>query len=113
MALYQRSHALAALMLESDGFDADLLTGAAPTPLGDLPLVVITGAKPVAELEAYLEAKLVLQRELAALSSRSRHVMAEQSEHAIHGTEPALFVGAVLDVVDAVREGTTVPAAAP
>jgi hypothetical protein len=44
-----------------------------------------------------------LQDELAHLSSRGRHVVATQSAHAIHRTEPELIVEAVREVVAQAR----------
>ena len=73
-------------------------------PLGDLPLVVISRGRPQAP--AGLPADLMAQREqawqhmqrdLAALSSRSVHVTAEHSGHLIHKEQPD-------KVVDGIRQ---------
>jgi pimeloyl-ACP methyl ester carboxylesterase len=68
-------------------------------PLGDLPLVVVSRGR--AQAPAGLPPELVTRREqvwrqmqceLAALSSRSVHVIAERSGHLIHKEQPEMVV---------------------
>ena len=66
-------------------------------PFPEIPIVVITGAKPDPRLLALMEPKLALQKELAALSPKSTHLTSHESGHMIPHTEPQL-------VADAIRE---------
>jgi pimeloyl-ACP methyl ester carboxylesterase len=79
--------------------------------LGDVPLVVLThspnnfnwGNIP-ADVSAKLEqASQDMQKELAALSSNSEHIIANTSNHTIHQSEPQLVVNAILKLVNAAR----------
>jgi hypothetical protein len=79
--------------------------------LGDIPLVVLTRAPsnsvwgniPV-DVGAQLEqASQDMQKELAALSSNSAHIIANTSNHTIHRDEPQLVVDAILKLVNAAR----------
>jgi pimeloyl-ACP methyl ester carboxylesterase len=85
----------------------------ARSPLGPMPLVVLTRGHPepappwwpVEQVEALW---LQLQRELAAMVPGSRHVIT-QSGHNIPGEQPELVLDAIRDVVMAVRAGDLVP----
>ncbi len=80
--------------------------------LGDLPLVVLTAGQPdvlAPGLPSDLEARLIqlmqtdLQAELAALSSRNIHILAQESGHVIHKDQPELVVrsiGLLLDMIN-------------
>lgn len=82
------------------------------TPLGDIPLVVLTqgdftvpdayglSAEEVQQSEA---AWYEMQAELAALSSNGKQVIAEQSGHYIQLDQPELVIDAIREVVEAVR----------
>jgi len=79
--------------------------------LGDVPLVVLThspsnfdwGNIP-ADVRAKLEqASQDMQKELAALSSNSTHIIANTSNHTIHRDESQLVVNAILKLVNAAR----------
>jgi hypothetical protein len=52
-----------------------------------------------------------LQRELAALSTRSKLVIAADSGHGIQYDQPDLLVGSVNELVELVREGSSTAAA--
>lgn len=69
----------------------------APQPLGSVPLDVLTALKRLdqSRLQAWLE----MQDELAALSSGSRHVTAEDVGHYMHLDDPALVTQAIRDLV--------------
>jgi pimeloyl-ACP methyl ester carboxylesterase len=85
----------------------------ARSPLGPMPLVVLTRGHPepappwwpVEQVEALW---LQLQRELAAMVPGSRHVIT-QSGHNIPDEQPELVLDAIRDVVMAVRAGDLVP----
>jgi pimeloyl-ACP methyl ester carboxylesterase len=75
-----------------------------------LPLVVLTrghsplpSSVPVGIRERLEDVWRALQNELADLSTRSEHVLAQQSGHFIQQDQPGLVVGAIQQVVDAVR----------
>ncbi len=83
--------------------------------LGDRPLVVLSsGVAPrmpgVTDevLEELYETWLVLQAELATLSTNSDHRTIEGATHYIHRDAPDTVIAAVREVVDAVRRGTSV-----
>jgi pimeloyl-ACP methyl ester carboxylesterase len=92
----------------------------APTSLGDLPLVVLTSGQGI-DLElakekaksrnqsieneiAIAKLELVLQNELAALSTKSQHMIAKKSGHYIMYDQPDLVIQAVLDLVKKTRD---------
>ncbi len=104
IALNLQSHLPRTLIAEGEGFRADLLVGRAPASLGDIPLIVLSEGKPdIPFMQERLAVWTGLQRELAGLSTRGRHVVAMQSGHFIHLTEPALIVDAARQVVGEVR----------
>lgn len=80
--------------------------------LGNLPLVVLSRGHPTRDpakypaglIEAMEQLWLQMQRELAHLSSQSRHLIASQSGHLIHEEEPALIVEVIQRMVVQVRE---------
>lgn len=80
--------------------------------LGDLPLVVLSRGRPVRDpakypaglIEAMEQLWLQMQRELAHLSSQSRHLIASQSGHLIHEDEPTVIVEVIRQIVGQVRE---------
>jgi pimeloyl-ACP methyl ester carboxylesterase len=81
--------------------------------LGARPLVVLTAGHehPVlAALPADVATRVRqlvqdVQRDLASLSSRSRHVIAHESGHEIERDQPDVVIDAIRQVVDAVRGG--------
>jgi pimeloyl-ACP methyl ester carboxylesterase len=84
------------------------LAAARITSLGDLPLVVHSHGQPMAMPglpdavnQAYEQLWQELQTELAALSSRSRLVVAEGSGHYIQLERPQLVIDAIGQVVAA------------
>jgi pimeloyl-ACP methyl ester carboxylesterase len=88
--------------------------------LGALPLVVLTrGHSPLpSNIPAGVRVRLegewrTLQNELAALSTRSEHVLAQQSGHFIQLDQPGLVVGAIQQVVEAVRQHSRLTPCAP
>jgi pimeloyl-ACP methyl ester carboxylesterase len=90
-----------ALMGEYHALESTLQQGGATGPLGERPLVVLTALdKPPERLEPWL----VLQRELAALSTNSDQRLLPDCGHYIQHEQPEVVVTAVRDVVNAVRE---------
>jgi pimeloyl-ACP methyl ester carboxylesterase len=64
--------------------------------LGDVPLVVLSGAHLTPEQQAE-------QASVARLSTAGRHVVAEDSGHWVHLDRPDLVVAAVREVLAAAR----------
>jgi pimeloyl-ACP methyl ester carboxylesterase len=122
VAVGYRTSAVDAIVAETADAEAGFAevrqarAAAGPTPLGDLPLIVLTRQDeipPVGE-EAGLYATWVeLHRDLAAESTRGRQVMVEDSGHFIAVDQPAKVVEAIQDVVRLVRESHESVAPAP
>jgi pimeloyl-ACP methyl ester carboxylesterase len=74
----------------------DAATEGKTTPLGKLPLVVISTEN---DTPGYAE----LQRHLLSLSTSSQQLIAKKSFHAIEMSEPAVAVAAIRAAVDAAR----------
>jgi pimeloyl-ACP methyl ester carboxylesterase len=102
--------------LESVNFGAAserMAQAATSTPLKDMPLFVLSRAKPAAlppnvpasfSQEAFETAWRKGQDQLASLLSDARHVIATESEHYIQIEQPDLVIDAVRQVVNAVRD---------
>ncbi len=107
VAIFEKSHTYRTLVDEGVGLEQDFSRGAMPPNLGNLPVVVIAEGKP---RHPYLQENLALlhtlQKELAGLSSDGQFIIAENSAHFIHRTEPELILKAVSNVVAAARSGT-------
>ena len=98
---------------EREARDATFEQAGATGTLGDRPLVVLSAGvgPPLPGVtdevqDAFYETWLVLQAELAALSTNSAHRVVEAATHYIHHDEPDAVVAAVREVVDAVRAGS-------
>ena len=113
VAFFLKSHTYRTLVDEGVGLEQDLAEARDPPALGDVPLVVIAEGAP---RHPYMKENLgkwhELQRGLAALSTDGRFVVAENSAHFIHKTEPELILKAVTDVVEAARADRRLPNAA-
>jgi hypothetical protein len=79
--------------------------------LGDIPLIVLSHGIPQPmpnfsdEVNAeYEQVWQDLQREQAALSSNSQHIIAERSGHDIQLEQPELVIGGVRQVLEAVKQ---------
>jgi pimeloyl-ACP methyl ester carboxylesterase len=104
VALNLKSRMPRTMLAEGDGFRADLAANRAPPNLGDLPLIVLSEGKPnIPFMQERIQTWFQLQDELSHLSTRGRHVVAAQSAHAIHRTEPELIFNAVQEVVASAR----------
>jgi pimeloyl-ACP methyl ester carboxylesterase len=105
IAINLKSHMPRTWIAEGDGLRADLLAGRSPPNLGSLPLIVLSEGRPdVPFMQERLQTWLELHEELARLSTNGRRIVATQSAHFIHLTEPDLIVDLVAQVVSAVRE---------
>lgn len=94
-----------AVVAELQAVKATLQQAGATGSLGGRPLVVLTALDKPPEM---LEPWLVLQRELAALSTNSDQRLIPGCGHYIQHEQPEVVVTAVRDVVNAVREGAAV-----
>jgi pimeloyl-ACP methyl ester carboxylesterase len=105
VAINLKSHLPGTMVREGKGMRVDLEANRAPPTLGDIPLIVISEGKPnIPFMQERIETWYALQDELARLSARGKHIVATQSAHAIHRTEPELIVESVRQVVHAARE---------
>ncbi|MGH3767528.1 MAG: hypothetical protein ACRDS0_14425 [Pseudonocardiaceae bacterium] len=94
LALSRTSRHRRAVVQELIGFASSTASGA-PPPLGELPLTVLTAGP--ARREHWYAAWRQMQDELAALSSRSVHLVAEHSGHHMQLDDPAFVVHAIRD----------------
>jgi hypothetical protein len=112
IALYEQSHVIETMLNESESFTLDTSSKQPPASLDDLPLIVLTAGKPedagpdatpdfVQETE---KVRVELQRELAALSTNGKQIIATQSGHALHYDQPELLIAAIEDLVQRVRD---------
>lgn len=78
----------------------------APAGLGRRPLAVLTrGPESPRDADGLWRAWHGLQRELAALSENSKHVISASPQHYLNKADPDLIVAAVTDVVRCARTG--------
>ena len=85
--------------------------------LGDLPLLVLSQAEPVPELNEEQNAHFIalakkLQSELAAISTNSRHIPVSCG-HYIHIGQPQAVIDAIREVVEVIRTHRSIRASAP
>jgi pimeloyl-ACP methyl ester carboxylesterase len=90
---YQFSHVLDTVASESDAFNHDIDDDEPPATLGSLPLIVLAAGRTDQAVT------LPLQRELAALSTNGRLVVAKDSGHSIQVDQPQLIIDSVRDLV--------------
>jgi pimeloyl-ACP methyl ester carboxylesterase len=90
---YQFSHVLDTVASESDAFNHDIDDDEPPATLGSLPLIVLAAGRTDQAVT------LPLQRELAALSTNGRLVVARDSGHSIQVDQPQLIIDSVRDLV--------------
>jgi pimeloyl-ACP methyl ester carboxylesterase len=80
------------------------LTSKNPQPLGDRPVVVLSrGVDASSEM-------VEVHRNIAKLSTNSRHSVIAGAGHEIHLFEPAAVVQAITDVIEALRSKSRLPA---
>lgn len=111
IAVNLKSHMYRTVRAENEAFDAGLAELRTPPSLNGIPLIVISQGKPD---DFYMQQNLALwnelQEELKNLSTNSKHVVAENSPHAIHRYDPGLIVQSVEEVLNAARNGTRIRA---
>jgi len=101
---------------EMKSTDIDMSQQNGPQSLGDLRLIVLTAGsgfgpqedeaqsgQPEGSLRRGEQIWRQLQRELVALSTHSKQVIAERSSHYIHWDQPDLVTMAILELVDEYR----------
>lgn len=96
-------------------------TPTAPGSLGDLPLLVLTSSEIVPGLTGAVAERrrriypiwTILQRELAALSTNSIHLVAASAGHHIHHDDRAFVVSALREQVQRCRSQRQSPAGQP
>jgi pimeloyl-ACP methyl ester carboxylesterase len=96
--LQTRSAAIVETTKEGLARSADDMALAGST-LGSMPLVVIAAKASM----AYIPNWPTAQRELAALSTRGRLVVADKSSHAIHLDQPGIVIDGIAEVLAKVR----------
>ena len=103
---------LAARFEEADAITQTLADAGAAHTLGARPLIVLTamshGPQPgmsAAQIKAFEQVWQVMQDDMATWSSNSRHMLVQGSGHYIQRDKPEVVIGAVNDVVQAVRSG--------
>ncbi len=96
LALSRTSRHRRAAVQELIGFASGTAAGAPPT-LGELPLTVLTAGP--SGREDWYPIWREMQNDLATLSSRSTHLIAEHSGHHIQLDDPAFVVRAVRDAI--------------
>ena len=77
-----------------------------PPAVGDLPLTVLTRGKEVQQGGILQEREKVwqeMQKELAALSSQGKQIIASESGHSIHLDQPELIFNAVQEMLVKIR----------
>jgi pimeloyl-ACP methyl ester carboxylesterase len=98
---------------ETEAFENNLaqMNEADITSIGNLPLIVISNGrwKPLSEIpgisgEENQQSWQAMQMELTNLSSNSKHIVAEQSEHFIQVQQPQLVVGAIREILEEVMQ---------
>jgi len=102
-AVYHQSHILKTVLRESAAFDLDINAAQSPSPLGDLPLIVLTrGISDSSQQEN--DARNQLQQELTLLSTNGKQIIASESGHHVYADQPELLVESVEELVLLVRE---------
>ncbi|HEX7034273.1 MAG TPA: alpha/beta hydrolase [Pseudomonadales bacterium] len=108
-AFRTRAHSIIAARSELTALRRAPRPASVPERMPDVPLVVIShrrklpAASPRAEeLEAIW---MTLQRDLAALTPRSTHLIAATNDHYVHIREPETVIRAVRDLVEQCRHG--------
>ncbi|WP_259418097.1 alpha/beta fold hydrolase [Bacillus toyonensis] len=72
-------------------------------PLGNIPLIVVTGGlQPFHTVES-MTAWMKFQRELANLSTNKKHIIVEDAGHTIHIDKPQVIVEVIRDILDMVK----------
>ena len=100
------------LLGETEGLDLIMAQAGQTSDLGDLPLAVLTAGQQPDPLPPGVteemwgkmnEVWMVLQEELAALSTSSSHRIVDNATHYVHHDRPDVVVEAIKRVIDEVR----------
>jgi pimeloyl-ACP methyl ester carboxylesterase len=102
-AVYHQSHILGTVWRESEAFDLDINDKQPPSPIGDLPLIVLTHGNSDGSQEME-SARNQLQQELTQLSTNGKQIIATESGHHIYADQPELVIESVEELVLLVRE---------
>jgi pimeloyl-ACP methyl ester carboxylesterase len=114
-AIYHQSHMLDAVFRESESFELDINAMQPPSPIGDIPLIVLTRGRSVENtedtssdsslklLQQEWEARNQLQKELTALSTNGKQIIASESGHHIYSDQPELVIDSIEELVLLVR----------
>jgi pimeloyl-ACP methyl ester carboxylesterase len=102
-AIYHQSHILDTVWRESEAFNLDINATQPPSPVGDLPLIVLMHGISDASLQER-DARNQLQQELTLLSTNGKRIIADESGHHIYADQPELLIESVEELVLLVRE---------
>jgi pimeloyl-ACP methyl ester carboxylesterase len=69
------------------------------TTLGNLPLIVLTGCKQIHHTNESMSAWIEFQKDLALLSTQSKHYFIKDAGHAIHIDDPEAVIKAIEEMV--------------
>jgi pimeloyl-ACP methyl ester carboxylesterase len=108
---YNRTGFCSGLIMQSEGFAADLMEDTIPASMGALPLVVISAGRSIRDqelhgnvpesfLDEYERAWPILQKELSRLSTDSAHIIAKNSGHAVQLESPKIVIDALSKMID-------------
>ena len=118
-AVYHQSHSIGVGLDAEEALKLDTQSPHPPPPIGDLPLIVLTASKPEKisknippkvsiKIHKYFQesrrAWNQLHSELAALSTRGKHIITSKSGHWMHTDQPELLIDSVKELVQIVRE---------
>ena len=102
-AIYHQSHILHTMWRESESFNLDIDAARPPSPVGNLPLIVLTpGNQDDSRQET--DARNQLQQELTLLSTNGKQIIASDSGHNIYADQPELLIESVEELVLLVRD---------
>jgi pimeloyl-ACP methyl ester carboxylesterase len=73
-------------------------------PLGNIPLIVVTGGYQPFHTTESMAAWMKFQGELANLSTRTKHIVVKDAGHAIHIDKPQVIVDVIRDMLDMVEK---------
>ncbi|PET71266.1 alpha/beta hydrolase [Bacillus sp. AFS001701] len=85
-------------------FEESLEQIRAAKSFGNIPLIVVTGGlQPHHTLES-MNAWMSFQKELATLSTNSKHIIVEDAGHAIHINNPQAVINVIKDMLEIVKQ---------
>jgi len=93
-----RPESIPALLEEINNIELLAAEASEVNSFGDIPLIVITGTSPKRDAK-FQELWMQMQKELLELSSASKHMLADKSEHYIQLEQPEIVVQAIKELV--------------